>query len=195
MVDAPQDTQKIIQVLLRGYQFSDSDLYKAVYDRWYAILDRHFDWFRDHLALSGFTLSREKQVIFLEKENKTLSQEERQAVVALFLLADLWLEKGKSYGDLFQLSVPWAELDWFRDGYGKEYLDQVGIEGGNDGALEQLFRRLANKGFLEYDDDARTLTLRRPAERLIDMARRLHQQINTGEPDDTVAGAQEQGDA
>jgi hypothetical protein len=193
MTDAPEDTQKIIQVLLRGYQFSDSDLFKPGYDRWYAILDRRFDWFREHLALSGFTLSRENQVIFLEKENKVLSQEEKQAVVALFLLADLWMEKGKSYGDLFQLSVPWTELDWFRDGYGKEYLDQVGIEGGNDGALEQLFRRLANKGFLEYNDDARALTLRRPAERLINMARRLHQQINAEEPGG--AAAEEKNDA
>lgn len=182
MTDAPAETQKIIQVLLRGYQFSDSDLFKPGFDRWYGIVDRHFEWFRDHLALSGFTLTREKQVIFLEKENKVLSQEEKQAVVVLFLLTDLWLEKGKSYGDLFQLNIPWSELDWFRDGYGREYLDQVGIESGNDAALEQLFRRLANKGFLEYNDDARALTLRRPAERLIHMARRLHQQITGREP-------------
>jgi hypothetical protein len=181
-VDAPEDTQKIIQVLLRNYQFSDSDLFKQGYDRWYGILDRQFDWFRMHLALSGFTLAREKQVIFLEKENKVLSQEEKQAVVALFLLTDLWLEKGKSYGDLFQLNIAWSELDWFRDGYGKEYLDQVGIESGNEGALEQLFRRLANKGFLDYNDDVRALTLRRPSERLINMARRLHQQITAQEP-------------
>lgn len=182
--NAPADTQRIIQILLRGYQFSDSDLVKPEFDRCYTILDRHFDWFREHLALSGFTLIREKQVIFLEKENKVLSQEEKQAVVALFLLTDLWLEKGKSFGDLFQLNIPWSELDWFRDGYGKEYLDQVGIESGNDAALEQLFRRLANKGFLEYNDDARALTLRRPAERLINMARRVHQQITAAESDD-----------
>lgn len=178
--DAPADTQKIIQILLRGYQFSDSDLLKPGFDRWYATLDRHFDWFREHLALSGFMLSREKQVILLEKD-KALSQEEKQAVVALFVLTDLWLEKGKSFGDLFQLSISWSELDWFRDGYGKEYLDQVGIESGNDAALEQLFRRLGNKGFLSYNDDVRTLTLRRPAERLINMARRVHQQINAAE--------------
>jgi hypothetical protein len=181
-VELPQDTQKIIQILLRGYQFSDSDLFKPEYDRWYNIVDRHFDWFRDHLALSGFALEREKQVIFLENKNKLLSQEEKQAVVALFLLADLWLEKGKNFADLFQLNVPWTELDWFRDGYGKEYLNQVGIEADGDGALEQLFKRLANKGFLEYHDEARTLTLRRPCERLIDMARRLHQQIKAEEP-------------
>jgi hypothetical protein len=192
-VDAPEDTQKIIQVLLRGYQFSDSDLYKQGYDRWYGILDRHFDWFREHLGLSGFSLCREKQVIFLEKENKVLSQEEKQTVVVLFLLTDLWLEKGKSYGDLFQLNIPWSELDWFRDGYGKEYLNQVGFESDNDGALEQLFRRLANKGFLEYNEDARTLTLRRPAERLINLARRLHQQITAQESD--LAPTDEQTDA
>ncbi|RJQ85032.1 MAG: hypothetical protein C4519_03780 [Desulfobacteraceae bacterium] len=181
-VNPPEETQKIIQLLLRGYQFSDSDLLKQGYDRLYAIVDSRFEWFREHLALSGFTLSREKQVIFLEKENKTLSQEEKQSVVALFLLTDLWLEKGKSYADLFQLSIPWSELDWFRDGYGKEYLSQVGIDSDNDGALEQLFKRLANKGLLEYNDDARCLTLRRPAERLINMARRLHQQIQAEAP-------------
>jgi hypothetical protein len=174
---APEETARIIQVLLRGYQFSDADLFKPGYDRWYTILDRHFDWFREHLRLSGFTLSRDHSVIFLEKENKLLSQEEKQAVVVLFLLTDLWLEKGKSFVDLFQLSVAWTELDWFRDGYGCEYLNQVGIETGDDGALEQLFRRLSYKGFLEFSAETRTLTLRRPAERLINMARRLHKQI------------------
>jgi hypothetical protein len=174
----PAETQRIIQILLRGYQFSDSDLMRPDYDRWYTILDRHFDWFQEHLALSGFSLVREKQVIFLEKENKVLSQEEKQAVVVLFLLTDLWLEKGKTYGDLFQASVAWGELDWFRDGYGREYLAQVGIEDGNDAAIEQLFRRLAGKGLMEINPEARTLTLRRPAERLINLARRIHQQIN-----------------
>jgi hypothetical protein len=175
--NVPEETQRIIQILLRGYQFSDSDLLRPDYDRWYTILDRHYDWFRDHLALSGFSLARERQVIFLAKENKLLSQEEKQTVVVLFLLTDLWLEKGKGYGDLFQASVAWGELDWFRDGYGREYLDQVGIEEGNDAALEQLFRRLAGKGVMEINMDARTLTLRRPAERLINLARRMHQQI------------------
>jgi hypothetical protein len=175
--DPPQETVRIVQILLRGYQFSDADLFKPDYDRWYTILDRHFDWFREHLSLSGFVLRRDRQVIFLEKETKLLSQEEKQAVVVLFLLTDLWLEKGQSFGDLFQLSITWTELDWFRDGYGREYLGQVGIEKGDEGALEQLFRRLSNKGLLEYNAEARTLTLRRPAERLINMARRLHRQI------------------
>lgn len=182
----PANTREIIQILLRGYQFSDTDLCKQGYDHLYNILDRHFEWFREHLALSGFALAREKQVIFLEKENKLLSQEEKQAVVVLFLLTDLWLEKGKSYGDLFQLNIPWTDLDWFRDGYGREYLSQVGIESDSDNALEQLFKRLANKGFLEYNADSRTLTLRSPSERLINMARRLHQQINANET--TVTG-------
>lgn len=179
----PEETARIIQILLRGYQFSDTDLFKPSYDRWYNILDRHFDWFSEHLKLSGFTLSRDHSVIFLEKENKVLSQEEKQAVVVLFLLTDLWLERGKSFGDLFQLSVPWSELDWFRDGYGREYLGQVGIESGDDSTLEQLFRRLSNKGFLDYSEDSRSLTLRRPAERLINMARRLHRQIQSAGAD------------
>jgi hypothetical protein len=184
----PEDSHKIIQILLRGYQFSDTDLYKQGHDRFYTILDRHFEWFREHLSLSGFSLIREKQVIFLEKENKLLSQEEKQAVVVLFLLTDLWMEKGKSYADLFQVNIPWAELDWFRDGYGKEYLSQVGIESDSDSSLELLFRRLANKGYLEYDADSRTLTLRRPSERLINMARQLHQQINANESTVTAEG-------
>ena len=79
--------------------------------------------------------------------------------------------------------MAWNELDWFRDGYGREYLNQVGIEDGNDAALEQLFRRLAGKGLMEINMDARTLTLRRPAERLINLARRMHQQITQ---DDTA---------
>jgi hypothetical protein len=185
----PEETARIIQILLRGYQFSDADLFKPGYDRWYTILDRHFDWFRKHLRLSGFTLSRDHSVIFLEKENKLLSQEEKQAVVVLFLLTDLWLEKGKSFGDLFQLSVSWTELDWFRDGYGCEYLGQVGIETGDDAALEQLLRRLSYKGFLEYSAESRTLTLRRPAERLINMARRLHMQIKAEGDVATEAGS------
>lgn len=187
----PEDTHKIIQILLRGYQFSDADLYKQSHDRLYTILDRHFEWFRDHLALSGFSLIREKQVIFLEKENKILTQEEKQAVVVLFLLTDLWLEKGKSYADLFQINIPWTEIDWFRDGYGREYLSQVGIEDDNNSSLELLFKRLANKGFLEYNADSRTLTLRRPSERLINMARQLHQQIDTPE---TIITAEEPAD-
>lgn len=189
-VNTPEETVRIIQILLRGYQFSDADLFKPGYDRWYNILDRHFEWFREHLRLSGFTLSRSHSVIFLEKENKLLSQEDKQAVVVLFLLTDLWLEKGKSFGDLFLLSVPWTELDWFRDGYGREYLGQVGIETGDDGALEQLFRRLSNKGYLEYGAQSRTLTLRRPAERLINMARRLQRQIQAAgdsAPEEVVA--------
>jgi hypothetical protein len=193
--DPPKETRKIIQALLRGYQFSDSDLFRPNYERWYTILDRHFVWFQEHLALSGFALAREKQVIFLEKENKVLSQEEKQSVVVLFLLTDLWLEKGKRYADLFQSSVPWSELDWFRDGYGREYLSQVGISAEDDSALEQLLRRLANKGFLEINLDARTLTLRRPSERLIEMARRLHQQIRIAEADPGSEPEPETGDA
>jgi hypothetical protein len=98
------------------------------------------------------------------------------------------MEKGKSYADLFQVNIPWAELDWFRDGYGKEYLSQVGIESDSDSSLELLFKRLANKGYLEYDADSRTLTLRRPSERLINMARQLHQQINANESTVTAEG-------
>lgn len=188
MTKTPEETDKIIQLLLRGYQFSDSDRYRHRYDHWYGILDGEFDWFRDHLALSGFVLAREKDVIFLEKPNKSLSQEEKQAVVALFLLADLWLEKGKSYADLYQMNIPWSELDWFRDGYGREYLSQVSIERGNEAALESLFKRLANKGFLEYNPDVRTLTLRNPSERLINMARQLYQQINPNESAESVEG-------
>jgi hypothetical protein len=57
----------------------------------------------------------------------------------------------------------------------------VGIERGNEATLESLFRRLASKGFLEYNPDARTLTLRNPCERLINMARQLHQQTYSDE--------------
>ncbi len=185
---SPKETEKIIQLLLRGYQFSGSDRYRQGYDTWYGILDREFDWFRTHLSLDGFVLMREKDVIFLEKGTKSLSQEEKQTVVVLFLLADLWLEKGKSYADLYQINIPWSDLDWFRDGYGREYLSQVGIERGNEVALESLFKRLANKGFLEYNPDTQTLTLRNPSERLINMARHLHQHINADESIESTEG-------
>ncbi len=65
------------------------------------------------MQLIGFTLIRDDGVIFLEKEEKDLSKEEMQTIVILFLLVDLWMEKGKAYSDLFQVAVPWPELDWF----------------------------------------------------------------------------------
>jgi hypothetical protein len=105
--------------------------------------------------------------------------------VVLFLLVDLWLEKGKAYNDLFQLNIPWAELDWFRDGYGREYLAQVGIDPGDEVAIEDLFKRLQRKGIVTYNSDTRTVTLRKPAERFYNLARKIYQQMKPkeGSPD------------
>ncbi len=183
----PANAREIIQILLRGYQFSESDLLKPRYELFYNTLMQNFAWFCEHLAISGFTLVEDQGVFFLEKEAKVLSQEEKQAVVVLFLLTDLWLEKGKSFADLFLSLVDWTGLDWFRDGYGTEYLNQVGITRHNEDAIEALFKRLSNKGFLDYVADTRTLTLRKPAERLINMARTLHQQIRA--EDSALSGA------
>jgi hypothetical protein len=119
----------------------------------------------------------------LKRKTSSSARRKNRPWWSFFLLTDLWLEKGKSFGDLFQLSGPWTELDWFRDGDGREYLGQVGIETGDDVALEQLFRRLSYNGFLEYSAEPRTLNLRRPAERLINMARRLHRQIQAAGDD------------
>ncbi len=131
------------------------------------------------MQLIGFTLIRDDGVIFLEKEEKDLSKEEMQTIVILFLLVDLWMEKGKAYSDLFQVAVPWPELDWFRDGYGREYLAQVGIE--DQDTIEEAFRKIAGKGLVEYNLVARKVRLRKPAERLITLARKIHKQIKTEE--------------
>lgn len=148
----------------------------------YNLLEQHFAQFQSILAAVGYALKREDGVIFLENEDKALSNEEKQTIVVLFLFVDLWLEKGKPYNDLFQLAVTWRDLDWFRDGYGKEYLAQVGIEADDLGPLEDLFRRIARKGMVDYDVETSTVMLRRPAERLLNMARRIHAQIQ-GQPD------------
>jgi hypothetical protein len=174
--DIPPRSQDICQRLLRGYQFSlsdseDSDNLEGLY----AILDAHFAWFQRHLAAIGLSLVRDGDVIFLEDEQKELSNEEKQTVVVLFLLVDLWLERGKAYGQLFDIPVSWADLDWLRDGYGREYLAQVGIEDLDQ--IESLFGRLERKGLVDYRRETRTIRLRKPAERLITIARRIHQQM------------------
>lgn len=167
-------SQDICQKLLRGYQFSDSDLEDLDMAPLYNALDTHFQEFQDILEAIGFSLVRDGDVIFLQKEEKTLSNEEKQSIVVLYLFVDLWTEKGKPYGDLYQFPVPWRDLDWFRDGYGREYLAQVGIENGDITAIEDLFRRLARKGLVEYHQDTSTVTFRNPTKRLINMAQRIH---------------------
>lgn len=179
---APAYSQEICRKLLSGYQFSESDLFESSSEALYITLDQQFDQFQHYLEVVGFSLIRDDGVILLEKVDKVLSNEEKQAIVVLFLLADLWLEKGKSFNDLFQLSIPWIELDWFRDGYGKEYLAQVGIGAKDDLAIEDLFKRLQRKGIVNYNSDTRTVTLRKPAERLYNMARKIHQQLKPKEP-------------
>jgi len=174
--DLPK-SQEICQRLLRGYQFSDSDLYSPGDDELYTILDGHFEQFRGVLAAVGFSLERDDGVMFLQKDDKALSNEEKQSIVVLYLLADLWMESGKPYSDLFSLTVAWHELDWFRDGYGREYLAQTGIEDNDLSAIEDLLRRLARKGLVDYRAETSTVTLRKPAERVLNMARRIHNQM------------------
>lgn len=76
----------------------------------------------------------------------------------------------------------WRELDWFRDGYGKEYLAQVGIMA-EDGlqTIEELWGRLARKGIVSQDALTGYITLRQPAERLLNMARTIHTQLQKTE--------------
>lgn len=181
-VNPPDRTHHIAGRLLSGYQFSSSDRDEREFAELYAILEQHFDWFKIHLGLFGFTLNRDEGVIFLEKEGKTLNKEEQQSIVVLYLLADLWLEKGKAFGDLFDLRVDWRELDWFRDGYGREYLAQVSITA-EDGlqTIEELWGRLARKGTVAQDAVTGHITLRQPAERLLNMARTIHNQIQKTE--------------
>ncbi|MEI6180137.1 MAG: hypothetical protein WCP31_05250 [Chloroflexales bacterium] len=180
--DTPHRSADICQRLLRGYQFSPSDVSSDDLGPLYRILDERFAWFQAHLAAVGFPLMRDGEVVLLEKEQKEqkdLTGEERQVVVALFLLGDLWLERGGSYQDLFSMPIPWADLDWLRDGYGREYLAQVGIK--ELDPLEDLWRRSVRKGLVSYNAETRTLTLRDPAARILTMARRLHQRLRAAE--------------
>ncbi|MBP1466190.1 hypothetical protein EYB53_010780 [Candidatus Chloroploca sp. M-50] len=179
--DVPPHSAEICQRLLRGYQFSRSDLSSGDLGPLYAELDDRFVWFQNHLAASGFSLVRDGEVMLLEKEQKELTNEERQTVVTLFLLSDLWLEQGGSYADLFSMPMRWFDLSWLRDGYGREYLAQVGIQ--DLDTIEDLWRRIARKGFVTYHPETRTLTLRDPAARILTMARRLHQHLRSAEED------------
>ena len=97
----------------------------------------------------------------------------------LFLLGDLWFEQGGSYADLFSLPIRWADLDWLRDGYGRDYLAQAGLH--DLDAIEELWRRIARKGLVTYDAETRTLTLRDPAARILTVARRIHQRLRAAE--------------
>lgn len=189
MSQSPPHSQKVCQKLLQGYQFSQDDM-KTDLRELYVNLDKHFPQFKALLAAIGYDLQREGGIIFLENEEKTLSKTDQQMVVVLFLLVDLWVEKGKSYHDVFHLPVPWRQLDWFRDGYGREYLVQVGIGENDWGEIEKLFIRIAGKGLVDYQSDSSTVTLRAPAGRILNMARRIHAQLaqtaaQEGEPDDT----------
>lgn len=165
---------------MRGYQFSLSDSQEAnEIDDLYNILHEHFAWFQAILAAVGFSLIRDSDVIFLADDQKDLSVEEQQTVVALFLLVDLWTERGKSYSQLFDTPIAWADLDWFRDGYGREYLLQVQITELQQ--IEVLWSRIKRKGLIDYQSDHRLIRLRRPAERIIVLARRIHQQLGISE--------------
>lgn len=175
----PPKSADICQRLLRGYQFSPSD--QAIDDLGdlYTLLDEHFAWFQAHLAASGFTLVRDGGIILLEREQKELTSEEKQAVAVLFLLGDLWFEQGGSYQDLFSMPIAWANLDWFRDGYSREYLIQVDIGASDD--IERVWRTLGRKGLVIYRQETRTVTLREPAARIFNLARRIHQRLRAGE--------------
>ena len=182
MAETPPSTAHsaaISQRLLQGYQFSSSDRMGGENGTHYGILSAHFDWFKTNFAQLGFTLVKDDEVIFVEKVGKQLSMEEKQIIVVLFLLTDLWMERGGTYADLFDLRIAWRELDWFRDGYGREYLAQVNISPNNGlTALEDLWNKMQRRGMAEYDSVTSGLTLRRPSERLINMARQIYNQIN-----------------
>ena len=177
--DTPPRSAEICQRLLRGYQFSPSDQASDDLGPLATILDERFAWFQEQLASMGFNLVRDGEVVLLEKEQKELTTEERQTVVALFLLSDLWLEQGGSYQDLFSMPIPWADLSWLRDGYGREYLTQAGLL--NLDAIEDLWKRIARKGLVRSSTETRTITLRAPAARILTMARQLHQRLRAAE--------------
>jgi hypothetical protein len=178
MSNTPSGTQAICRRLFNGYQYSKSDLDAKGLNQEYATLRSRFDWFRDHLALSGFSLVNEDGVIFLINTSKSLSKEEKQTIVALFLLADLYLELGHTFSDLFVNMIQWRDLNWFRDGYGRDYLSQVGFEEADLTELEKLFKKISNKGLVKINHASEGITLRQPAERIVHMARTLHKQLN-----------------
>lgn len=176
VTEIPQ-SREICQRLLRGYQFSPSDTDDPKTEDLYHVLTRHLAQFQAALDFAGFSLIEVDRIIFLEKDDKILTNEEKQTVVVLFLLVDLWMEGGGAFSDLFQLRIPWAEQDWFRDGYGREYLAQVGIS--EPEAIEDLLKRLERKGLVRYYADTRSLTLRKPAERLINLARKIDRHLKS----------------
>ena len=173
MNGTPADSAEICQRLLRGYQFSSTDLENEELASYYLVLEQYFEWFHRHMLATGFQLIQDDGVILLEKEEKALTEEEKQTIVVLFLLVDLWLDQGQSLGDLFTHPVSIDQLPWFRDGYGRDYLAQVKIM--EIQAIEDLFHnKLSRRGLVTYHPHNRMIFLRKPASRLLTLAHSIY---------------------
>jgi hypothetical protein len=173
----PPHSAEVFQRLLRGYQFSRSDRDIEEIAELYHSVDENFEWFQWSMSAAGLRLVRDEYVILLEYEQKELTSDEKQTMVAVFLLGDLWFEHGGIYRDLFSMPIRWLDLGWMRDGYGRDYLLQVGVKDIDD--LEDVWRRAERKGILHYNRDTSTLTLREPAARIFNLAQAIHRREQT----------------
>lgn len=170
----PDFATEIIKRLYSGYQYSPSDADHREYAPHYQSLTTHRDYFVRYLAVADMQLSEEDGVFFIEKRSGDLTKEERQTIVVIYLFVDLFLEQGRTPGDMYTQLCNWEKLEWFRDGYGYEYLKQVGITTLDD--IHDLWQSLIRRGIVDYNEERRLVTLRRPAERIVQMALRFRQQ-------------------
>jgi hypothetical protein len=172
--NAPPHSTTIIKRLLSGYQFSASDQHHAELAGAYAALCKSATYFTHYFALADMHLCDDEGVFFIEKPSSELSEDEKQTIVIIYLLVDLTLEQGRSPAELYNSPIGWEKLDWFRDGYGYEYLTQVKISDLDD--IHEQWKSMKRRGIVEYHPDSRVVTLRRPAERIVNMARTFYLQ-------------------
>lgn len=164
----PARSTDIIQRLMRGYQFSPSDRTDAKLAPLYHTLKEHYAFFERHFAIAGMVLCNDDGVILLENDEKELSTEEKQSVVVLWLFVDLSLERGDTWSNLVTRAISWRDLPWFQAGYGELYLSQVNIADLDD--IANVWSSMQRKGLVAYRSGSDTVSLRAPAERIINKA-------------------------
>lgn len=175
----PEHSKEILQLLMRGYQFSRSDRSHAKQAPLYHVLTTRFDFFDRECTVWGYALVNDDGVIFIEDDERELSNEEKQTVVVLWLYVDLALEQGISWADLTRRPIAWRDFAWFQEGYGADYLTSVKITSLDD--INALWTNMERKGLLVYRKDSQTVTLRDPAERIINKAIDIHKHFRQQE--------------
>ncbi len=164
----PAHSTAIIQRLMRGYQFSPSDRTDTALAPLYHSLTSAYAFFERHFATAGMVLCNDDGVILLENDEKELSNEEKMSVVVLWLFVDLSLERGDTWSNLINRPVSWRDLPWLQTGYGEMYLSQVKITDLDH--IADVWVSLQRKGLVTYRSENNTVTLRAPAERIINKA-------------------------